>query len=125
MSGMRTIAVALVACAAAAPAAAKLVEEKIMVPVRATGIDGREVSQSIVVTLFHDSAAAKPYPVLVINHGRSPHAEERTTPAGRFVASLDRDVHGQEVLWVDYDAAISMHRAHPSARTSVTRSASG
>jgi len=36
--------------------------------------------------------------------------EERTTPAGRFVASLDRDVHGVEVLWVDYDAAISMHR---------------
>ncbi len=36
--------------------------------------------------------------------------EERTTPAGRFVASLDRDVHGEEVLWVDYDAAISMHR---------------
>jgi hypothetical protein len=36
--------------------------------------------------------------------------EERTTPAGRFVSSMDRDVHGQEVLWVDYDAAISMHR---------------
>ncbi len=36
--------------------------------------------------------------------------DERTTPAGRFVASMDRDVHGQEVLWVDYDAAISMHR---------------
>ena len=36
--------------------------------------------------------------------------DERTTPAGRFVASLDRDLHGQEVLWVDYDAAISMHR---------------
>lgn len=37
-------------------------------------------------------------------------AAERTTPAGRFVASLDRDLHGQEVLWIDYDAAISMHR---------------
>ena len=36
--------------------------------------------------------------------------EERTTPAGRFVASLDRDVHGQEVLWVDYDSALSLHR---------------
>ena len=36
--------------------------------------------------------------------------EERTTPAGRFVASLDRDVHGQEVLWVDYDTALSLHR---------------
>ena len=36
--------------------------------------------------------------------------EERTTPAGRFVASLDRDVHGQEVLWVDYDSSLSLHR---------------
>ena len=36
--------------------------------------------------------------------------EERTTPAGRFEASLDRDLHGQEVLWVDYDSAVSLHR---------------
>ena len=36
--------------------------------------------------------------------------EERTTPAGRFVASLDRDIHGHEVLWVDYDSALSLHR---------------
>lgn len=35
---------------------------------------------------------------------------ERTTPAGRFVASLDRDIHGHEVLWVDYDSALSLHR---------------
>jgi len=34
---------------------------------------------------------------------------ERTTPAGRFVAALDNDVHGEEVLWVDYDAAVSLH----------------
>ena len=36
--------------------------------------------------------------------------EERTTPAGRFVSSLARDVHGQEVLWVDYETAIALHR---------------
>jgi hypothetical protein len=36
--------------------------------------------------------------------------EVRTTPAGRFVASLGRNLSGKEVLWVDYDAAISMHR---------------
>jgi hypothetical protein len=36
--------------------------------------------------------------------------EERTTPAGRFVASLAKDMHGQEMLWVDYDTAISLHR---------------
>ena len=35
--------------------------------------------------------------------------EERTTPAGRFVAVLDRNLHGKAMLWVDYDAAISMH----------------
>lgn len=35
--------------------------------------------------------------------------EERTTPAGRFVAALDRNLHGKTMLWVDYDAAISMH----------------
>lgn len=35
--------------------------------------------------------------------------EERTTPAGRFVAALDRNLRGVEILWVDYDAAISLH----------------
>lgn len=35
--------------------------------------------------------------------------EERTTPAGRFVASLGRDLK-QDILWVDYKDSISMHR---------------
>ena len=35
--------------------------------------------------------------------------EERTTPAGRFVASLDRNLKGAPVLWVDYATAVSMH----------------
>lgn len=35
--------------------------------------------------------------------------EERTTPAGRFVASLDRNLHGGKILWVDYDLALSLH----------------
>jgi hypothetical protein len=34
---------------------------------------------------------------------------ERTTPAGRFVASLDRDEHGKTILWVDYDDGIALH----------------
>jgi hypothetical protein len=36
--------------------------------------------------------------------------DERTTPAGRFAANLDRNLLGEEILWVDYDAAISLHR---------------
>ncbi|HJV95757.1 MAG TPA: hypothetical protein VJ608_06960 [Albitalea sp.] len=35
--------------------------------------------------------------------------EERTTPAGRFVGELGRNLH-EDVVWVDYDAAVSMHR---------------
>jgi hypothetical protein len=35
---------------------------------------------------------------------------ERTTPAGRFVASLGHRSGGEEILWVDYHDAISMHR---------------
>jgi hypothetical protein len=35
---------------------------------------------------------------------------ERTTPAGRFVAEHGRNLKGDDILWVDYDAAVSMHR---------------
>lgn len=35
---------------------------------------------------------------------------ERTTPAGRFVAEPGRNTLGEDVVWVDYDAAVSMHR---------------
>jgi hypothetical protein len=34
---------------------------------------------------------------------------ERTTPAGRFQASLGHDLD-QDILWIDYDAALSLHR---------------
>ncbi|HYN79386.1 MAG TPA: L,D-transpeptidase [Lamprocystis sp. (in: g-proteobacteria)] len=34
---------------------------------------------------------------------------ERTTPAGRFVANMGRNSHGKEILWVDYEHAISLH----------------
>ncbi len=36
--------------------------------------------------------------------------EERTTPAGRFVAELGENDRGEDILWVDYDNAVSMHR---------------
>ena len=36
-----------------------------------------------------------------------PH--ERTTPAGRFVAHWGRNLKGTEILWVDYEGAVSLH----------------
>ncbi|MDB5883424.1 MAG: hypothetical protein JWP43_3302 [Ramlibacter sp.] len=36
--------------------------------------------------------------------------EEKTTPAGRFIAEKGQDTRGEDVVWVDYDAGVSMHR---------------
>jgi hypothetical protein len=44
---------------------------------------------------------------------------ERTTPAGRFVASFGSERDKPKVLWVDYSTAISLHpvvTAHPKER---------
>jgi hypothetical protein len=36
--------------------------------------------------------------------------EERTTPAGRFVAYLGINFYRKDILWVDYEGAVSLHR---------------
>lgn len=35
---------------------------------------------------------------------------ERITPAGRFVVRGGRNLQGEDILWIDYGAAVSMHR---------------
>lgn len=53
----------------------------------------------------------------VIGIGKRPIAEvlpeERTTPAGRFISQPGRNTSGEQVVWVDYEAAVSMHRVRP------------
>jgi hypothetical protein len=53
----------------------------------------------------------------VVGIGKRPIAqvrpEERTTPAGRFVSEPGRNASGEDVVWVDYDDAVSMHRVRP------------
>lgn len=39
--------------------------------------------------------------------------EEKTTPAGRFVAEPGLNANNEDVVWVDYNAAVSMHRIRP------------
>ncbi|MBT9514789.1 MAG: hypothetical protein IV104_20805 [Acidovorax sp.] len=36
--------------------------------------------------------------------------EERTTPAGRFVTEPGRNLRGEDIVWIDYDSAVSLHR---------------
>lgn len=52
--------------------------------------------------------------------------QERTTPAGRFEAEMGHNAQGEDILWVDYEAAISLHRvrAHNPAEQRLQRLAS-
>ena len=36
--------------------------------------------------------------------------EERTTPAGRFISEPGVNLQGEDIVWIDYEAAVSMHR---------------
>ena len=39
---------------------------------------------------------------------------ERTTPAGRFVSEPGRNLQDEDIVWIDFDAAVSMHRVRTS-----------
>lgn len=41
-------------------------------------------------------------------------AQERTTPAGRFTSQPGHNLQGEAIVWVDYDAAVAIHRLRPS-----------
>ena len=53
-----------------------------------------------------------------------PH--ERTTPAGRFVSEPGVNLQGEDIVWIDYEAAVSLHRLRPvhAAQRRVQRLAS-
>lgn len=36
--------------------------------------------------------------------------DEKTTPAGRFVAEPGENTQGEDIVWIDYDLALAMHR---------------
>lgn len=42
----------------------------------------------------------------------APH--ERTTPAGRFASEPGRNLQGEDIVWIHYDDAVSLHRVRPS-----------
>ena len=39
--------------------------------------------------------------------------EEKTTPAGRYVAEPGVNTKGEDIVWVSYDLAVSLHRVRP------------
>jgi dienelactone hydrolase len=59
------------------PTHAKLVQEIAKVPVKVTNAYGKVIEQDAVVTLYFEDTAPKPYPIALINHGRSVKPEQR------------------------------------------------
>lgn len=53
-------------------------------------------------------------------------ARERTTPAGRFASEPGRNLKGEDIVWIDYDAALAIHRlrASPASERRAERLAS-
>ncbi|HEX4233151.1 MAG TPA: hypothetical protein VH041_02500 [Caldimonas sp.] len=45
---------------------------------------------------------------------RSLSVAERTTPAGRFDSVPGHNDKGEAIVWIDYDAAVAIHRLRPS-----------
>ena len=35
--------------------------------------------------------------------------DERTTPAGRFLAAAGKNIKGVDIIWIDYDSSLSLH----------------
>lgn len=95
---MKQLRVWMVACVLSAGAnivQAKMVEEVIKVPVKVANGYGKEIAHEIIVTVLHDDAAPKPYPLAVIGHGRDGNAQGRanmrraTSPVNsRWLAQL-------------------------------------
>ena len=70
--------------------------------------------------LIGDSAAllgAMPGDFAVPGTGAKPLADilpaERTTPAGRYATEPGRNLGGEAVVWLDYDAGLAIHRVRP------------
>ena len=49
----------------------------------------------------------------------APH--ERTTPAGRFVSEPGRNLKGEDIVWIDYGDAVSLHRVRQSSNPAERR----
>jgi len=41
-------------------------------------------------------------------------AGERTTPAGRFESEPGHNDKGEDIVWIDYDASLAIHRLRPA-----------
>ncbi|MBZ8142192.1 L,D-transpeptidase [Rubrivivax gelatinosus] len=75
------------------------------------GADGRLLARTpVLLGLARGDDSA---PGVGARAARVPPAE-RTTAAGRFAAEPGRNLNGEGIVWLDYDAALAIHRLRPA-----------
>ena len=74
--------------------------------------DGRLIGASAVLLGSTPGDAA--VPDIARRPPSSLGVDERTTPAGRFASEPGRNDRGEAIVWVDYDAALAIHRLRPA-----------
>jgi len=75
------------------------------------GAGGKLVGESS--TLLGQSRGDVPVPGAGQKNPSDLLPDERKTPAGRFESQPGRNLHGEPVVWVDYDTGIAIHRVRP------------
>lgn len=76
------------------------------------GADGRLAGNAAVLLGQARGDASAPGVGTRVAAGIPP--QERTTPAGRFTSQPGHNLQGEAIVWVDYDAAVAIHRLRPS-----------
>ncbi|MES2888739.1 MAG: L,D-transpeptidase [Pseudomonadota bacterium] len=74
--------------------------------------DGREVAVSPV--LVGSARGDDSVPGIGERPVNQIRPSERITPSGRFESEPGVNVQGEDIVWIDYDAAVSLHRVRPT-----------
>jgi hypothetical protein len=95
-----------------------IIVDKVFARAFAFDASGRLLASSPVLTGMAVGDAFPPGVAAMDMYQTQP--SQRITPAGRYFAEEGRNLKGQRVLWVDYDAGIAIHKM-PSKKTKQRR----
>lgn len=72
--------------------------------------DGRGIARGSAPVLLGSARGDQSVPGIGLRPIEKIERWERTTPAGRFPVEAGLNTKGEDIFWIDYDAAVSMHR---------------
>ena len=83
---------------------------------RVFAFDGRGVIQGAVPALLGMAKGDVSPPGIGTRKLAQIGPADRITPSGRFEAGLGRNIGAKDILWIDYESALSLHAVVPGTR---------